>query len=335
MEKKVIKLKDSPKEMSLEEVYEQFKKFLYKSCQSWQGIYDLDDLLQVAYLGLHKSYKSYDVSKGVLFLTYASRIIANELLMHHRKNKKHIQNMSFNSAISEDINGIVLTLEDIVQDEINYENQALINVQCEELKVALDSLEPRDREIIESIAFNDKDQKEVANKLHLSQSYISRKHKTILGKLKKMLEGTNLMNAKMTKQQLIKEVKKHGTGKQAYEIIGKKYGLTPSTVKFNISTMKIRQEIAKLESACNDAAASEEVKKYEEVKVTDTAETPINREDAEPIIEQVFKGDVGEYEISSTSIRVEFLGTAILIEHAELEIFIKDLQEVNKLLKVV
>lgn len=85
MDRKPIKLKNEIKDMSIEEVYQQFKNFIYKQCQSWLGKYEFDDLQQVAFIGLQKAYEGYEVDNGVQFLTYAAMVIGNDLRIYHRK----------------------------------------------------------------------------------------------------------------------------------------------------------------------------------------------------------------------------------------------------------
>lgn len=85
--KKIIKLSNGIKEMTCDEVFNQFKKFLYKTAYKWSSQYDINDLVQVAGMGLTKAYNTYDVDKGIMFITYLATIVNNEIRMYNRKNK--------------------------------------------------------------------------------------------------------------------------------------------------------------------------------------------------------------------------------------------------------
>lgn len=316
MESKLIKLKNETKEMSVEEVFVQFKNFLYKSCVTWFKTYDKEDLFQVAYIGLHKAYVSYDISKDILFLTYASRIVANELLMFHRKNKKHLDLTSLNAAVNINENGNELELAEVIPDDINCEEDAIRNVQLMELKKVIETLDPRDKDILISRAFRGESQNSIAERLSVSQSYVSRLYEKALVKVRKVMEGnkkkevrkedTDLnRKAKLSKEQLIEEVEKLGTGKRACEIIGEKYGLKPATVKFDISTMGIVKEIAKKRTS---AAINEN-------------------------IESTFiEGCIGEYEIKDNLVILKSNSGGFSVSKDNIKNLILELQEIHQII---
>ncbi|WP_291563671.1 MULTISPECIES: sigma-70 family RNA polymerase sigma factor [unclassified Clostridium] len=149
MKTKPIKLKDGIKDMTIEEVYKQFEKFIYKACQSWRNTYSIDDLVQVAFIGLNKAYESYDIKKDVLFLTYAALIINNGLKMYNRKERKHQNNISMSNTFNDDDS---LELGDIIHDDTDYEEVAIKNIECEKLKAAILKLDDRERRIIEEVS---------------------------------------------------------------------------------------------------------------------------------------------------------------------------------------
>lgn len=186
MKKKSMKLKDETKEMTIEEVYKQFERFIYKKCMRWTKIYELDDLAQTAFIGLNKAFENYEIEKGILFITYAGTIIDNELRMYHRRNKKHGNDISINITFRVKDND--QALEDMLQDSINYEDVTIKNIECEKLKLAIKKLNPGEKKIIEDLHFNYRAQGEVGKELNLSQAYISRINKRILLKLKNIME---------------------------------------------------------------------------------------------------------------------------------------------------
>lgn len=330
MNKKQIGLKECIKEMTFEEVYKQFKNFIYKSCQTWQGYYEMDDLIQVACIGLQKAYNSYDVKKGILFLTYASRIVSNEILMYNRKNKKFNQDVSMSTPCNINDDSSKIELQDVFEDNVNYEDLAIRKIQCEELKIALDLLNPKDRLIVEGIALHDENQRDLAETLNISQSYVSRKYKSILKKLGKIMEGKINVKPRMTKEQLIEEVKIYGSNKHAHEVIAKKYGLTPATVKFYITTYKIMLAIGP-DTEIN-TPKTKQVKK----SVNPNIQVPKDdkKENIKPKvseeIKETFKGELGKYELTkSENIRINVDEEILVISKGNIDLLIKELQELS------
>ena len=150
---------------------------------------DLEDLVSIGSIGLIKGINTFSSDKNIKLATYCSRCIDNEILMYLRKNKKIKQEVSIDQALSLDGDGNELHLEDVIgteKDEIartieENDDKQLI------LKEIL-SLKPRDREIMilryGLLGQEELTQKEVAEKLHISQSYISRIEKKVIKKLK-------------------------------------------------------------------------------------------------------------------------------------------------------
>ena len=153
---------------------------------------DLEDLVSIGSIGLIKAINTFSRDKNIKLATYASRCIDNEILMYLRKNKKIKSEVSIDQALSLDSDGNELHLEDIIgtdKDEINKyieekDDKALI------LNEIL-SLKPRDREIMilryGLLGYDEYTQKEVAEKLGISQSYISRIEKKVIKKLKLLI----------------------------------------------------------------------------------------------------------------------------------------------------
>ena len=152
-------------------------------------VYDLEDLVSIGTIGLIKGIKTYKLDKNIKLATYASRCIDNEILMFLRKNKKRRGEISFEDSLSFDAEGNELRLEDILgtDDDIvtrNIEHEVEKKLLYEEM----DKLSNRDKEImtLRYGLYNNKEltQKEVAEKLGISQSYISRIEKKVINRLK-------------------------------------------------------------------------------------------------------------------------------------------------------
>lgn len=150
---------------------------------------DLEDLVSIGTIGLIKGIQTFQSGKNIKLATYASRCIDNEILMHLRKNKKTKTEVSIDASLSLDGEGNELHLEDvlgtdadIVTREIEEESDKKVMLQ-EVMK-----LKPRDRDIIVlryGLLGNDElTQKEVAEKLGISQSYISRIEKKVIKRLR-------------------------------------------------------------------------------------------------------------------------------------------------------
>nr|WP_205739184.1 MULTISPECIES: RNA polymerase sporulation sigma factor SigE [Halanaerobiaceae] len=152
---------------------------------------DIEDLVSIGTIGLIKAVRTFDVSKNIKLATYASRCIENEILMYLRKNNKKRSEVSFDDPLNIDWDGNELKLSDIMgtEGDIIYKNIES-EVDRELLKDAMKSLSRRERKIL-ILRFgllksgNTKTQKDVADILGISQSYISRLEKRIIRKLKR------------------------------------------------------------------------------------------------------------------------------------------------------
>lgn len=157
--------------------------------------YDLEDLVSIGSIGLIKGINTYKIDKNIKLATYASRCIANEILMFIRKNKRRKTEISLEDALNYDSEGNELHLEDVmgtdtdaVADEFESKEEKIL------LQKELKNLEDRDKEImIMRYGLNNSKeytQKEVADKLSISQSYISRIEKKVIKRLKTLLRFT-------------------------------------------------------------------------------------------------------------------------------------------------
>lgn len=151
---------------------------------------DLDDLVSVGTIGLIKAVNSFNADKNIKLATYASRCIENEILMHLRRTVKLKSEVSFDEPINSDWEGNELMLSDVMGTDGDVVYKKIENgVETELLGVALTKLNTREREIME-LRYGLKGgeeltQREVADMLGISQSYISRLEKKIIGRLKK------------------------------------------------------------------------------------------------------------------------------------------------------
>ncbi len=151
---------------------------------------DLDDLVSVGTIGLIKAVGSFNSDKNIKLATYASRCIENEILMHLRRTVKQKSEVSFDEPLNTDWEGNELMLSDVMGTDGDVVYKRIENgVETELLGVALTKLNDREREIMElRYGLNggeEKTQREVADMLGISQSYISRLEKKIIVRLKK------------------------------------------------------------------------------------------------------------------------------------------------------
>lgn len=154
---------------------------------------DLEDLVSIGSIGLIKGINTYKRGKNIKLATYCSRCIDNEILMYLRKNKKTRADVSFEDSLSFDSDGNELHLEDILGTDSDIVTKPIEDEYDKKLlKIELDKLNDRDREIMclrYGIGTDEElTQKEVATKLNISQSYISRIEKKVIKKLKAIIK---------------------------------------------------------------------------------------------------------------------------------------------------
>ena len=151
---------------------------------------DLEDLISVGSIGLIKAVNTFNNEKQIKLATYASRCIENEILMHLRKVNKQKNETSLDCPLSLDADGNELLLSDVIgidADEV-YKNME-VEVEKDWVHKALERLNRREKQIVcMRFGLNGEEvqtQKQVADALRISQSYISRIEKKILNKMKK------------------------------------------------------------------------------------------------------------------------------------------------------
>lgn len=150
---------------------------------------DLEDLVSIGTIGLIKGVNTYKIDKNIKLATYASRCIDNEILMFLRKNKKRKGEISFEESLSFDSEGNELHLEDILGTDPDLVIKELEhNIEKKLLYEEIEQLNRRDKQIMimRYGLYNTEEltQKDVANLLGISQSYISRIEKKVIRKLK-------------------------------------------------------------------------------------------------------------------------------------------------------
>ena len=152
----------------------------------------IEDLISIGTIGLIKAINTYKSDRGIKLATYASRCIENEILMYIRKNASHKGDLSIDEPLNTDWDGNELLLSDLLESGEGNVSQRLEKEEDERtVRQAVASLEPREREIIELRyglrGGRELTQKEVADRMGISQSYISRLEKRIISRLKKQI----------------------------------------------------------------------------------------------------------------------------------------------------
>lgn len=151
---------------------------------------NIEDLISIGTIGLIKAVGTYRTDKNIKLATYASRCIENEILMYLRKNANRKGEVSFDEPLNTDWDGNELLLSDVLgTDEDVVMRPIEEDVDRSLLAAAISTLSPREKEII-TLRFGlgggkEQTQKEVADRLGISQSYISRLEKRIINRLKK------------------------------------------------------------------------------------------------------------------------------------------------------
>ena len=151
---------------------------------------NIEDLISIGTIGLIKAVGTYRADKNIKLATYASRCIENEILMYLRKNANRKGEVSFDEPLNTDWDGNELLLSDVLGTDADIVMRPIEeDVDRSLLAEAINILSPREKQII-TMRFGlgggrEQTQKEVADQLGISQSYISRLEKRIISRLKK------------------------------------------------------------------------------------------------------------------------------------------------------
>ncbi len=152
---------------------------------------DLEDLISVGTIGLMKAINTFNTDKNIKLATYASRCIENEILMQLRRTTKIKTEVSIDEPLNKDGDGNELLLSDILGTDNDVTSKRIEDeVDRKLLRAAIEKLSLREREIMElrfgiDLQGKEKTQKEVADMMGISQSYISRLEKKIMKKMRK------------------------------------------------------------------------------------------------------------------------------------------------------
>ena len=154
---------------------------------------DLEDLVSIGTIGLIKGINTYKIDKNIKLATYASRCIDNEILMYLRKNKKRNADVSLEESLSFDSEGNELHLEDILGTDPDLVTKELEDLDLKSTLIKeINKLPERDKQIMKLRygLFGEKEitQKELAEKLNISQSYISRIEKKVIKRIKEAIK---------------------------------------------------------------------------------------------------------------------------------------------------
>ena len=150
----------------------------------------IEDLVSIGTIGLMKGVNTFNTDKKIKLATYASRCIENEILMYLRRSNRMKGEISIDEPLNQDGDGNELLLSDILGTDPDVTSRGIEDeVDKQLLKASIAKLSNRERNIMELrfgfMGGNEKTQKEVADMLGISQSYISRLEKKIIGKMKK------------------------------------------------------------------------------------------------------------------------------------------------------
>lgn len=153
----------------------------------------IDDLISIGTIGLIKGIDSFDYTKGIRLATYASRCIENEILMYFRSTKKQGGDVLLGDAVEYDRDGNPLTVEETIKSDFDIEENLETKTQWSKVKSYLEEMEDeRAKEIIVlRYGLNNSKpltQREVAERLNISRSYVSRIEKKTLNEIRKALK---------------------------------------------------------------------------------------------------------------------------------------------------
>ena len=191
-EAELLILKDSGDKNARDELIEHNLRLVAHVVKKYYTADDQDDLISIGTIGLIKAINTFKSDKKIRLATYAARCIENEILMHFRNNKKHSQDVYISDPIDTDKNGNTLTLIDIIADETNIDDEIDTKIKLQKLLVLINgTLDDRELKIIKMRygidGEKEQTQREIAKKLGISRSYVSRIETAALEKLRNKL----------------------------------------------------------------------------------------------------------------------------------------------------
>lgn len=164
---------------------------------------DIEDLISIGTIGLIRAAETFDPAKDISFSTYASTCIQNQVKMYFRKNKHRANELYLNDPIDVDKNGNELTMADIFSDNVCVDDEVDLKINMQKLyRFVNEVLDDREREIIvkryglsvNRRAVRPMTQREIADQLGISRSYVSRIEKKALEKLKEAFCKKDIKN---------------------------------------------------------------------------------------------------------------------------------------------
>lgn len=188
-EKKYISLMEQGDKEARNKLIEHNLRLVAHIVKKYETKYkDTDDLISIGTIGLIKGVDSFKSDKNIKITTYVARCVENEILMFFRSSKKHNNDVSLNDYIGLDKDGNKISLLDVLPDNVKETDEIISNnMDIEDLKKHLDTLNKREKEIIiKRYGLNNnkpETQKEIAQELKISRSYVSRIEKRALTKL--------------------------------------------------------------------------------------------------------------------------------------------------------
>ena len=186
----LLRLAEGEDEARKKLVEKNLRLVVYIAKKFENSMFNIEDLISIGTIGLMKAINSFNIEKNIKLATYASRCIENEILMYLRKTQKLKTEISIDEPINTDAEGNDLALSDILGSESdNIFKQVEDSDNKKVIDLAIKNLDSREKVIMElRYGFDGKNeltQKEVADKLGISQSYISRIEKKVIERLKK------------------------------------------------------------------------------------------------------------------------------------------------------
>lgn len=183
-------------------IWHSMKYVIYHAKKYSNTFYEEEELIAIGVIGLIKSVDTFDISKKIEFVTYSSRCISNEILLYLRRQQCYNKDISLDTTLYIDKNGNEMKMEDTLYDEnvdivTDYENkETYVNI-----RKIVESLPKRDKEIV-ILYFGFVDdtpltQKQIADILNISESYVSKLLKKILIKLRAQLSAIGIMEASL------------------------------------------------------------------------------------------------------------------------------------------
>ena len=162
------------------------KKYDFPNC-------DIEDLISIGTIGLIKAVSSFNNSKSTRFATYAAKCIDNEVLMYFRSARKSARDVYLDEPVDTDKDGNSMSLMDIIAEDDNLVDRIDVMIKSRQLYGFIDKcLDEREKEVIRHryglYGLKPLTQREVADKLNISRSYVSRIEKKALEKLRDMYE---------------------------------------------------------------------------------------------------------------------------------------------------